>query len=55
MKYPTNIDILSSKPQLGWVVGKDWEIAAIPLTRILDEFSKRYQPIPHGVWWCGIL
>ena len=31
MKYPTNSDILSPKPRLGWVVGKEWEIAAVPM------------------------
>ena len=31
MKYPTNSDILSPKPRLGWVTDKDWSIAAIPM------------------------
>ena len=37
MKYPTHSDMLSSKPQLGWVIGKDWEIAAVPVAN-----SKKY-------------
>ena len=31
MNYPTNSDILSPNPRLGWVIGKDWEIAAVPM------------------------
>jgi len=37
MKQPTHSDILSPNPQLGWVVGKDWEIAAVPVAN-----SKKY-------------
>ena len=37
MQHPTNSDILSPKPQLGWVVGKEWEIAAVPVAN-----SKKY-------------
>ena len=31
MNHPTNSDILSPNPRLGWVIGKDWEIAAVPM------------------------
>ena len=31
MKYPTNSDILSPNPRLGWVTDKDWSIAAVPM------------------------
>ena len=31
MKYPTNSDILSSNPRLGWVTDKEWSIAAVPM------------------------
>lgn len=37
MKNPIHSDILSPKPQLGWVIGKDWEIAAVPVAN-----SKKY-------------
>ena len=37
MMQPTNSDILSPKPQLGWVAGKDWSIAAVPVAN-----SKKY-------------
>ena len=37
MKYPTNSDILSPKPQIGWVTDKDWSIAAVPVAN-----SKKY-------------
>lgn len=37
MKQPTHSDILSPKPQKGWVVGKDWSIAAVPVAN-----SKKY-------------
>ena len=30
MNYPTNSDILSPNPRLGWVIGKD-KIAAVPM------------------------
>lgn len=40
MKYPTNSDILSPKPQLGWVTDKDWSIAAIPMGN-----SKKYMVV----------
>ena len=31
MKYPTNSDILSPNPRLGWVTDKEWSIAAVPM------------------------
>ena len=40
MKHPTHSDILSPKPQLGWVVGKDWSIAAVPIAN-----SKKFMVI----------
>ena len=40
MKQPIHSDILSPKPQMGWVVGKNWEIAAVPIAN-----SKKFMVI----------
>ena len=40
MKYPTNSSILEPQPTFAWVVGKDWEIAAIPMGN-----SKKYMVV----------
>ena len=37
MIQPTNSSILEPQPCVGWVVGKDWSIAAVPVAN-----SKKY-------------